>query len=107
MQYRDRPERNGFRARRARRCSLGQAGRLADDEAEHQPTPRGIAELIRGVGVLVPDPSPVAFARAIDETVGNAQLLRALGNASADRARAYSWDAAARAVDALYRQIRV
>lgn len=51
----------------------------------------GITELIQGVGVLVKDPSPVTFAKAIDQTISDQAKLKELSSLSLKKAQSYSW----------------
>lgn len=51
----------------------------------------GIHELIEGVGILVKDPSPQNFARAIDELAINPERLHELSKRSLEKAQQYSW----------------
>lgn len=52
----------------------------------------GITELIKGVGILVSNPSPETFAKAIDELATNPGKLKALSSASYAKAKQYSWE---------------
>lgn len=50
----------------------------------------GITELIEGTGVLV-EPTPAAFAAALDALAGDPAQLRALSQKSIAKAKEYSW----------------
>ena len=51
----------------------------------------GIAELVGGVGVLVSNPSPETFAKAIENILRNPGQLDGLSKVSYEKAREFSW----------------
>lgn len=65
----------------------------------------GVNELVRGVGVLVSDPSAETFASAINDIVRDPERLRGLHRASLDKARGFSWEHSVHQIEALYREI--
>ncbi|HEX3082862.1 MAG TPA: glycosyltransferase family 4 protein [Candidatus Saccharimonadia bacterium] len=66
----------------------------------------GIRELIRGVGILVADPSAATFAKAIKHFSDHPSKLAPLSAASHEAAQAYSWDVLSSRVAELYREVR-
>ena len=62
----------------------------------------GTEEVADGAAVLVDPLDPGAIAAGIEEAVSRRDELRRLG---LDRARAYSWEAAARATEAVYAEV--
>ncbi len=65
----------------------------------------GISELIEGVGILVKDPSPNNFAKAIDELARNPDRLKQLSLASFEKAQQYSWKKIIKKLEAVYKEI--
>jgi rhamnosyl/mannosyltransferase len=65
----------------------------------------GIQELLKGVGVLVDDPSPKTFASAISELLSHPEKLPGLSAASVKKARQYSWDILIEKLELVYRNI--
>lgn len=65
----------------------------------------GIQELIDGVGVLVKDPSPETFAKAIDGLAQDPKRLEALSTASLEKARQYSWEKLVGEMEEVYKKL--
>ncbi len=66
----------------------------------------GIKELVSGVGVLVKNPSPGTFARALDELLSQPAALKELSQKSSQAAKRYSWPALVDQLEQLYRSLR-
>ncbi len=62
----------------------------------------GIHELLYGVGVLVNNPSPETFARAITELQNDSERLLDLSNKSVQCAKKYSWEKIVTMIEKLY-----
>lgn len=56
-------------------------------------------------GYLVPDRDPAAFARSIDEVLGDPERARRMGRIGAERAARYTWRAAASRLGRLYGEL--
>lgn len=65
----------------------------------------GIHELIEGVGILVKDPSPQNFARAIDELASNPERLQELSRKSLEKAQQHSWKKLVEKLEEVYRKV--
>jgi len=65
----------------------------------------GIRELVRGVGVLVKDPSPQTFAGSLDNLLANPALRDELSKKSSDAARQYSWPSLTDRFEQLYNAV--
>jgi glycosyltransferase involved in cell wall biosynthesis len=65
----------------------------------------GIRELVRGTGILVPNPSAAAFAAALAPLARDHAELRRLSAASRSTAEAYSWSRLARGLTTLYHKL--
>lgn len=66
----------------------------------------GITELIDDVGILVKNPSPETFARAIDELASQPQELRNLSELSLKKAQNYSWEEVVRRIELIYANLK-
>ena len=66
----------------------------------------GIRELVGGVGILVKNPSPETFARALDELLAKPAALKELSQKSLQAAKRYSWPALVDQLEQLYRSLR-
>lgn len=66
----------------------------------------GIKELILGIGILVKDPSPETFAKAIDALAGTPERLPQLNAASLQKAENYSWKKLIEKLEIVYKEIR-
>jgi glycosyltransferase involved in cell wall biosynthesis len=64
----------------------------------------GNSELLGGVGLLA-DPEPAALAAAVDALAADPGLRSRLARQSAEAAPAYSWEAVARRVEAVYAEV--
>ena len=67
----------------------------------------GITELIEGVGVLVPCPSPETFTKAITELVNNPEKLQQLSRLSHRKAQRYAWQEAVGRIEEVYETLSV
>jgi glycosyltransferase involved in cell wall biosynthesis len=65
----------------------------------------GINELIRDVGILVKNPSPITFAEAIKKISHEPQELRALSSASFKKAEEFSWEKLVKKLEIVYKDI--
>lgn len=65
----------------------------------------GITELIDGVGVVVKNPSPETFAKAIDNIASDPQKLTELSEASLKTADNYSWTKLIKRLEEVYKEI--
>jgi phosphatidylinositol alpha-mannosyltransferase len=65
----------------------------------------GIHELIKGIGVLVKNPSPQTFAEAIDGLACNPEELSKLNAASSENAKKYSWKKLVEKLESVYGEI--
>jgi glycosyltransferase involved in cell wall biosynthesis len=65
----------------------------------------GINELIKGVGILVKDPNPENFARAIDDLAENPIRLKELSEKSFNKAHEYSWKKLVKKLEIVYSEI--
>ncbi len=65
----------------------------------------GIHELVDGVGILVKNPSPETFAKAIDNLASNPDELQALRRKSLQKAQQYSWEKLIQKLEMVYKEI--
>jgi len=65
----------------------------------------GVEELIQGNGIVVDEPSPEKIGQAIKTLADRPSVYEAMSRASQDRAKQFSWEAAADRYQTCYRRI--
>ncbi len=65
----------------------------------------GIRDLIKDVGILVPDNNPKKLAVAIDSLVSNKKLQKELSSKSLNAARKYKWNENVRKFEKIYKDV--
>jgi glycosyltransferase involved in cell wall biosynthesis len=65
----------------------------------------GIRELVKGVGVLVENPSPETFAKALTELHDKPESLQELSVLSRETAEQYSWDKLVKRLEYIYDEL--
>ncbi|HKX73564.1 MAG TPA: glycosyltransferase [Candidatus Saccharimonadales bacterium] len=66
----------------------------------------GLAELLKGVGVLVKKPSPATFAKALNDVLPKPAELAKLSRQSVEAAKPYAWPTVTDMFEELYKEVK-
>ena len=65
----------------------------------------GIKDLIKDVGILVSNPTPINFAKALDNLLSNKSEIKRFSNLSVAKAKNYSWDKIISKIETVYKEV--